>query len=134
MEALSLVSYVVIISLGSIILLASLFHLCNLSLENNCLRYKVARMKREKAMLEKCTRDWVARDQLALAVNLQEDDLKPFLGSQKEQKVESISWLVFWTSSPTTIREDISQLVSILDKEIYEPEIPDRVEKIESPV
>merc|ERR1712080_61273 len=72
------------------------------------------------AVLERCSRTWLRREQLAEAITFLETDLEPFLGMEEEvmEEEEETTWFFFFPP-PVVFRLDIVLVVDELDLEIY---------------
>merc|ERR1712080_611931 len=74
------------------------------------------KLEQKKAVLERCSRTWLRREQLAEAITFLETDLEPFLGMEEEEEEETTC---FFFSPPVVFRLDIGRVVDELDLEIY---------------
>merc|ERR1712115_416481 len=124
----TLAAYTILL-LGLLAVLATLCNYRNTRIENRKLQTEVRKLEEKKAVLERCSRYWLRREQLAEAINFVESDLAPFLG--KEQVEEETTWFFFFPP-PVEFRLDIVRVVDELDSEIYNnSKIIEETEEIE---
>merc|ERR1712179_65879 len=109
--------FYLILFLGLLAILATMKNFRNTNIQNRRLMMEVTKLQRKKAMLEKCSRSWVPRHQLARAIAFMESDLEPFMVTE-EMEEETTGWFVFWPP-PVLVRLDIVRIVEELDREIY---------------
>merc|ERR1712243_511353 len=114
----TLAAYTILL-LGLLAVLATLCNYRNTRIENRKLQMEVRKLEEKKAVLERCSRYWLRREQLAEAVNFMESDLAPFLGTGQveEEEEEETTWFFFFP--PVEFRLDIVRVVDELDSEIY---------------
>merc|ERR1711955_51910 len=129
----TLAAYTILL-LGLLAVLATLCNYRNTRIENRKLQTEVRKLEEKKAVLERCSRYWLRREQLAQAVNFLESDLAPFLGTgevkEEEEKEEEETWFFF--PPPVDFRLDIVRVVDELDEEIYNnSKIIEETEEIE---
>lgn len=118
----NIICYILLV-VGLVIMLLSLFAIRNLKIENASLMVKYEKLKSEKALLEKTTYDYIPRERFAMAaIKLHEVDLMPFYMEEDE---EPVSWYLFWYSSNPRPRIpcDIVNMVKDLARDIYESRI-----------
>merc|ERR1711955_49517 len=132
----TLAAYTILL-LGLLAVLATLCNYRNTRIENRKLQTEVMKLEEKKAVLERCSRYWLRREQLAQAVNFLESDLAPFLGTgevkedEKEEEEEETTWFFFFPP-PVDFRLDIVRVVDELDEEIYNnSKIIEETEEIE---
>merc|ERR1712243_379235 len=129
----TLAAYTILL-LGLLAVLATLCNYRNTRIENRKLQTEVRKLEEKKAVLERCSRYWLRREQLAQAVNFLESDLAPFLGTgevMEEEEEEETTWFFFFPP-PVDFRLDIVRVVDELDEEIYNnSKIIEETEEIE---
>merc|ERR1712180_307195 len=130
----TLAAYTILL-LGLLAVLATLCNYRNTRIENRKLQTEVRKLEEKKAVLERCSRYWLRREQLAEAINFVESDLAPFLGTgqvEEEEEEEETSWFFFFPP-PVEFRLDIVRVVDELDSEIYNnSKIIEETEEIEA--
>merc|ERR1712126_663154 len=129
----TLAAYTILL-LGLLAVLATLCNYRNTRIENRKLQTEVRKLEEKKAVLERCSRYWLRREQFAQAVNFLESDLAPFLGTgevEEEEEEEETTWFFFFPP-PADFRLDIVRVVDELDEEIYNnSKIIEETEEIE---
>merc|ERR1712243_363500 len=129
----TLAAYTILL-LGLLAVLATLCNYRNTRIENRKLQTEVRKLEEKKAVLERCSRYLLRREQLAQAVNFLESDLAPFLGTgevKEEEEKEETTWFFFFPP-PVDFRLDIVRVVDELDEEIYNnSKIIEETEEIE---
>merc|ERR1712115_249667 len=129
----TLAAYTILL-LGLLAVLATLCNYRNTRIENRKLQTEVRKLEEKKAVLERCSRYWLRREQLAEAINFVESDLAPFLGTgqvEEEEEEEEETWFFFFPP-PVEFRLDIVRVVDELDSEIYNnSKIIEETEEIE---
>merc|ERR1711890_69341 len=115
-KAATLAAYTILL-LGLLAILATLCNYRNTRIENRRLKMEVRKLEQKKAVLERCSRTWLRREQLAEAITFLETDLEPFLGMEEEEEEET-TWFFFFPP-PVVFRLDIVRVVDELDLEIY---------------
>merc|ERR1719153_141996 len=117
----TLAAYTILL-LGLLAVLATLCNYRNTRIANRKLQMEVRKLEEKKAVLERCSRYWLRREQLAEAINFVESDLEPFLGTgqveKEEEEEEETTWFFFFPP-PVEFRLDIVRVVEELDSEIY---------------
>merc|ERR1711955_28699 len=115
----TLAAYTILL-LGLLAVLATLCNYRNTRIENRKLQMEVRKLEEKKAVLERCSRYRLRREQLAEAANFMESDLAPFLdtGQVEEEEEEETTWFFFFPP-PVEFRLDIVRVVDELDSEIY---------------
>merc|ERR1712243_152450 len=115
----TLAAYTILL-LGLLAVLATLCNYRNTRIENRKLQTEVRKLEEKKAVLERCSRYWLRREQLAEASNFLESDLAPFLGTGEVEEEEETTWFFFFFfPPPVEFRLDIVRVVDELDSEIY---------------
>merc|ERR1712080_14710 len=111
-----------ILLLGLLAILATLCNYRNTRIENRRLKMEVRKLEQKKAVLERYSRTWLRREQLAEAITFLETDLEPFLGMEEEvmeeEEEEETTWFFFFPP-PVVFRLDIVRVMDELDLEIY---------------
>merc|ERR1711962_835133 len=129
----TLAAYTILL-LGLLAVLATLCNYRNTRIQNRKLQTEVRKLEEKKAVLERCSRYWLRREQLAEAINFVESDLAPFLGTgqvEEEDEEEETTWFFFFPP-PVEFRLDIVRVVDELDSEIYNnSKIIEETEEIE---
>merc|ERR1711962_140019 len=105
----TLAAYTILL-LGLLAVLATLCNYRNTRIENRKLQTEVRKLEEKKAVLERCSRYWLRREQLAEAINFVESDFAPFLGTGKWRRRKrrrrrppgSSSSLPLWSSGWTS--------------------------------
>merc|ERR1711962_503749 len=122
----SMVAATVMLLVMSLTLL-SLANFRDVGRENLCLRARIAALQREKAVLECTARKFMRREQLARAASFRENQLSIFISGPVVPEVNV--WYrgpmaLFFASPPESTKEDSKEeLVTKLEKEVYEPEM-----------
>merc|ERR1712133_295252 len=126
----TLAAYTILL-LGLLAVLATLCNYRNTRIENRKLQTEARKLEEKKAVLERCSRYWLRREQLAEAANFLESDLAPFLGTGEVEEEEETTWFFFFPP-PVEFRLDIVRVVDELDSEIYNnSKIIEETEEIE---
>merc|ERR1712013_254865 len=109
--------------------LLSLANFRDVGRENLCLRAQIAALQREKAMLECTARKFMRREQLARAASFRETQLNVFIPGPAVPEVTvwyRVPMALFFVSPPESAKEESKEeLVTKLEKEVYEPEMED---------
>merc|ERR1719318_375563 len=107
--------------------LLSLANFRDVGRENLCLRAQIAALQREKAMLECTARKFMRREQLARAASFRETQLNVFIPGPAVPEVTvwyRVPMALFFVSPPESAKEESKEdLVTKLEKEVYEPEM-----------
>merc|ERR1712039_299522 len=124
----SMVAATVMLLVMSLTLL-SLANFRDVGRENLCLRAQIAALQREKAMLECTARKFMRREQLARAASFRETQLNVFIPGPAVPEVTvwyRVPMALFFVSPPESAKEESKEeLVTKLEKEVYEPEMED---------
>merc|ERR1712039_665938 len=124
----SMVAATVMLLVMSLTLL-SLANFRDVGRENLCLRAQIAALQREKAMLECTARKFMRREQLARAASFRETQLNIFIPGPAVSEVTvwyRVPMALFFVSPPESIKEETKEeLVTKLEKEVFEPEMED---------
>merc|ERR1712173_388959 len=122
----SMVAATVMLLVMSLTLL-SLANFRDVGRENLCLRAQIAALQREKAMLECTARKFMRREQLARAASFRETQLNVFIPGPAVPEVTvwyRVPMALFFVSPPESAKEESKEeLVTKLEKEVYEPEM-----------
>merc|ERR1712243_82306 len=122
----SMVAATVMLLVMSLTLL-SLASFRDVGRENLCLRAQIAALQREKAMLECTARKFMRREQLARAASFRETQLNVFIPGPAVPEVTvwyRVPMALFFVSPPESAKEESKEeLVTKLEKEVYEPEM-----------
>merc|ERR1712212_202473 len=122
----SMVAATVMLLVMSLTLL-SLANFRDLGRENLCLRAQIAALQREKAVLECTARKFMHREQLAKAASFRENQLSIFISGPAVPEVNvwyRVPMALFFVSPPESTKEESKEeLVTKLEKEVYEPEM-----------
>merc|ERR1712109_127370 len=122
----SMVAATVMLPVMSLTLL-SLANFRDVGRENLCLRAQIAALQREKAMLECTARKFMRREQLARAASFRETQLNVFIPGPAVPEVTvwyRVPMALFFVSPPESAKEESKEeLVTKLEKEVYEPEM-----------
>jgi len=122
----SMVAATVMLLVMSLTLL-SLANFRDVGRENLCLRAQIAALQREKAMLECTARKFMRREQLARAASFRETQLNVFIPGPAVPEVTvwyRVPMALFFVSPPESTKEESKEeLVTKLEKEVYEPEM-----------
>merc|ERR1712180_454298 len=122
----SMVAATVMLLVMSLTLL-SLANFRDVGRENLCLRAQIAALQREKVMLECTARKFMRREQLARAASFRETQLNVFIPGPAVPKVTvwyRVPMALFFVSPPESAKEESrEELVTKLEKEVYEPEV-----------
>merc|ERR1712203_300440 len=124
----SMVAATVMLLVISLTLL-SLANFRDVGRENLCLRAQIAALQREKAMLECTARKFMRREQLARAASFRETQLNVFIPGPAVPEVTvwyRVPMALFFVSPPESTKEESKEeLVTKLEKEVFEPEMED---------
>merc|ERR1712098_734459 len=122
----SMVAATVMLLVMSLTLL-SLANFRDVGRENLCLRAQIAALQREKAMLECTARKFMRREQLARAASFRETQLNVFIPGPAVPEVTvwyRVPMALFFVSPPEYTKEESKEeLVTKLEKEVFEPEM-----------
>merc|ERR1711936_1387094 len=122
----SMVAATVMLLVMSLTLL-SLANFRDVGRENLCLRAQIAALQREKAMLECTARKFMRREQLARAASFRETQLNVFIPGPAVPEVTvwyRVPMALFFVPPPESAKEESKEeLVTKLEKEVYEPEM-----------
>merc|ERR1712055_1276615 len=122
----SMVAATVMLLVMSLTLL-SLANFRDVGRENLCLRAQIAALQREKAVLECTARKFTHREQLARAASFRENQLSIFISGPAVPEVNvwyRVPMALFFVSPPESTKEESKEeLVTKLEKEVYEPEM-----------
>merc|ERR1711962_1850329 len=122
----SMVAATVMLLVMSLTLL-SLANFRDVGRENLCLRAQIAALQREKAMLECTARKFMRREQLARAASFRETQLNVFISGPAAPEVNvwyRVPMALLFVSPPESTKEESKEeLVTKLEKEVYEPEM-----------
>jgi len=122
----SMVAATVMLLVMSLTLL-SLANFRDVGRENLCLRAQIAALQREKAVLECTARKFMRREQLARAASFRENQLSIFISGPAVPEVNvwyRVPMALFFVSPPESTKEESKEeLVTKLEKEVYEPEM-----------
>merc|ERR1712004_818315 len=109
------------------LLVISLANFRDVGRENMCLRAQIAALQREKAMLECTARKFMRREQLARAASFRETQLNVFIPGPAVPEVTvwyRVPMALFFVSPPESTKEaSKEELVTKLEKEVFEPEM-----------
>merc|ERR1712088_731025 len=122
----SMVAATVMLLVMSLTLL-SLANFRDVGRENLCLRAQIAALQREKAVLECTARKFMHREQLAKAASFRETQISIFIPGPDVPEVTvwyRVPMALFFVSPPESIKEETKEeLVTKLEKEVFEPEM-----------
>merc|ERR1711962_988828 len=122
----SMVAATVMLLVMSLTLL-SLANFRDVGRENLCLRAQIAALQREKALLECTAQKFMRREQLARAASFRENQLSIFISGPAVPEVTvwyRVPMALFFVSPPESTKEESKEeLVTKLEKEVYEPEM-----------